>query len=62
MNEFEFNAPIRDEKEEIQAEVQSIIKNCLMVEDEAAVIRGGNQGRTLKKQDMLYHGEFDRLL
>ena len=39
MDEFELNAPIRDEKEDIQAEVQSIIKNCLLVEDEAAMIR-----------------------
>ena len=62
MNEFEYNAPIRDEKEEIQAEVQSIIKNCLLVEDEAAMIRNQRAGRTLKKQDLLYHGEFDKLI
>ena len=58
MDDFEFNAPIKDEKEEIQAEVQSIIKNCLIVEDEAAMIK---QGRTLKKHDLLYHGEFNKL-
>jgi len=33
--------PARDEKEEIQAEVRSIIKSCLRVEDEANEIRRG---------------------
>ena len=33
--------PIRDEKEEIQAEVRNLIKSCLKVEDEAAEIKYG---------------------
>ena len=33
--------PIRDEKEDIQNEVRGIIKNCLLIEDEAAEMKRG---------------------
>ena len=46
-----------EDKREVQAEVQSIIKNCLLVEDEAAMIK---HGRTFKKSDQLYNGEFSK--
>ena len=73
MDDIAFNAPITEnrqmnmgyremareaeDKREVQAEVQSIIKNCLMVEDEAAMIK---HGRTFKKTDQLYNGEFNK--
>ncbi len=42
MEDFLFKGPpVKDEKEEIQAEVRSIIKSCLRVEDEANEIRRG---------------------
>ena len=43
--------PIRDEKEDIQNEVRSIIKACLRVEDEASEIK---HGKPLPKHQKLY--------
>ena len=41
----------RDEKADIQAEVRHIIKNCLMVEDEAREIK---KGKPLSRHQKLY--------
>ena len=43
--------PVRDEKEDIQAEVRSIIKSCLQVEDAAQEIK---RGKPLAKHQKLY--------
>lgn len=42
-----------DEREEIQNEVQTIIRNCLMVEDEATLIK--NKGKPVRSEDLLLH-------
>ena len=52
MEDFAVKGPVvRDEKEDIQAEVRHIIKNCLMVEDEAREIK---KGKPLPKHQKLY--------
>ena len=40
--------PVNDEKKEVQAEVQSIIRNCLQVEDQAYLIK--NRGNPAVKR------------
>lgn len=42
-----------DESEAVQNEVRTIIKQCLMVEDEAKIIKGGKI--KVKQSDLLYH-------
>ena len=53
MDDFMVRGPaVKDEKEEVQLEVRSIIKACLRVEDEAAEIK---RGKPLPKHQKLYH-------
>ena len=42
-----------DNSEAVQSEVRTIIKQCLLVEDEAKIIKGGKI--KVKKSDLLYH-------
>lgn len=42
--------PREDDSAEVQHEVRQIIKSCLQIEDEAALLKN----KTLKKSDLLY--------
>jgi len=43
----------REDSEAVQNEVRTIIKQCLQVEDEAKIIKGGKT--KVKQSDLLYH-------